>query len=112
MLLFVYGSLKKGCSLHDEYMRGARFIRKDRAPGYTLYLSEDGYPLMVKEEGGVVEGEVWEVDGETLKRIREMEEEDGYVLREVELEGGRALAFVYPRELLKGERKIGGFWEG
>ena len=93
-------------------MRGARFIRKDRAPGYTLYLSEDGYPLMVKEEGGVVEGEVWEVDGETLNRIREMEEEDGYVLRKVELEGGRALAFVYPRELLKGERKIGGFWEG
>ncbi len=93
-------------------MKGARFVRKDRVRGYTLYLSKDGYPLMVQEEGGVVEGEVWELDDKSLERIREMEEEDGYVLDEVELEGGKALAFVYPRELLRGERKIGSFWEG
>ena len=73
-LLFVYGTLKRGCSNH-RYMAGQRFIGLARtAPGYRLY-DLGGYPAMVthpEDRDGVV-GEVWSVDEDALRRLDRFE---------------------------------------
>jgi gamma-glutamylcyclotransferase (GGCT)/AIG2-like uncharacterized protein YtfP len=73
-LLFVYGTLKRGCSNH-RFIAGQRFIGLARTPpGYRLY-DLGGYPGIVTLAGdreGVV-GEVWAVDAEALKRLDHFE---------------------------------------
>ena len=73
-LLFVYGTLKRGCSNHGQ-MAGLAFVSAARTlPGYTLY-DLGGYPAIVaepKDKVGVV-GEVWSVDDEALRRLDHFE---------------------------------------
>lgn len=73
-LLFVYGTLKRGCQNH-HYMAGQKFIGVARTgPGYHL-TDLGGYPAIAAKAGhpdGVV-GEVWEIDPEGLKRLDEFE---------------------------------------
>ena len=73
-LLFVYGTLKRGCSNH-RYLAGQRFVGLARTPpGYRLY-DLGGYPgigVNPGDDDGVV-GEVWSVDGETLARLDKFE---------------------------------------
>ncbi len=61
-LLFVYGTLKRGCSNHP-FLAGHTFVGPARtAPGYRLYdLGE--YPGMVRDSADQVgvTGEVWSV---------------------------------------------------
>jgi gamma-glutamylcyclotransferase (GGCT)/AIG2-like uncharacterized protein YtfP len=78
MRIFVYGTLKRGHSNHG-WMRGQQFI----GPAATrpLFRLHDlgGYPGMVlaKNHGLSVQGEVWEVDVEGLKRLDELEDVSG-----------------------------------
>lgn len=69
-LLFVYGTLKRGCSNH-HHMTGQTFVSLARTrPGYRLY-DLGGYPGIVPVVGdtdGVV-GEVWSVDADGLRRL-------------------------------------------
>jgi gamma-glutamylcyclotransferase (GGCT)/AIG2-like uncharacterized protein YtfP len=73
-LLFVYGTLKRGCSNHDQLM-GQKFVGNARTPpGYRLY-DLGGYPgiaVRPDDSGGVV-GEVWSVDDAALKRLDHFE---------------------------------------
>ena len=73
-LLFVYGTLKRGCSNH-RYLAGQTFVGTARTtPGFRLY-DLGGYPGIVPYAGdqtGVV-GEIWSVDGEALKRLDHFE---------------------------------------
>jgi gamma-glutamylcyclotransferase (GGCT)/AIG2-like uncharacterized protein YtfP len=73
-LLFVYGTLKRGCINH-HHMAGQTFVALARTPpGYRLY-DLGGYPCLVAkpdDEIGVV-GEVWSVDDPALKRLDEFE---------------------------------------
>lgn len=73
-LLFVYGTLKRGCSNHAQ-MDGQEFVGPARTEaGFTLY-DLGGYPAIVAEPGdrnGVV-GEVWRVDAEGLSRLDRFE---------------------------------------
>jgi gamma-glutamylcyclotransferase (GGCT)/AIG2-like uncharacterized protein YtfP len=85
MLIFVYGTLKRGHSNHG-YMRGQTFI--DLAitePRYRLY-DLGGYPGMVLEasHGSNIQGEVWEIDAACLKQLDELEgTEIGEYVREL-----------------------------
>ena len=69
-LLFVYGTLKRGCSNH-RYMAGQTWIGPARTePGFRL-VDLGGYPAIVaspQDRDGVA-GEVWSVDAEGLKRL-------------------------------------------
>ena len=69
-LLFVYGTLKRGCSNH-RHLAGQRFVGLARTPpGYRLY-NLGGYPAIVAkpdDRDGVV-GEVWSVDNEALAQL-------------------------------------------
>lgn len=69
-LLFVYGTLKKGCKNH-RHLAGQRFDGEAAtAAGYRLHdLGE--YPGMVFDPGtpGHVRGELWSVDDDALARL-------------------------------------------
>jgi gamma-glutamylcyclotransferase (GGCT)/AIG2-like uncharacterized protein YtfP len=69
-LLFVYGTLKHGCSNHP-FLAGQQFIDRARtAPGYRLF-DLGAYPAMVAvpDDTEGVTGEVWSVDAPCLAEI-------------------------------------------
>jgi gamma-glutamylaminecyclotransferase len=73
-LIFVYGTLKRGCRNH-AYLGGQGFVGEARtAPGFRLFdLGE--YPGMVPhpdDRDGVI-GEVWSVDAAALARLDVLE---------------------------------------
>jgi gamma-glutamylaminecyclotransferase len=73
-LLFVYGTLKRGCSNH-QHLADQTFLGLARTvPGYRLY-DLGGYPAIVAQADapdGVV-GEVWSVNDEALERLDRFE---------------------------------------
>ena len=73
-LLFVYGTLKRGCSNH-RYLANQTFVGVARTvPGFCLY-DLGGYPgIAAKEDDrdGVV-GEVWSVDAAALAELDRFE---------------------------------------
>lgn len=73
--VFVYGTLKRGSRNH-RLLAGQRFIATAQTrPDCRLYALQ-GYPGLVKTEPGEgrpIEGEIWEVDTDCLKRLDELE---------------------------------------
>ena len=71
--LFVYGTLKRGYSrsavlLQETFLGTARTVAR-----YRMYDCGD-YPGLVESLGGQsIEGELWEVSPECLKRLDEIE---------------------------------------
>ena len=69
-LLFVYGTLKRGCQNH-HHLAGQAFVGPARTrPGLTL-CDLGGFPTIVTRAAdtqGVV-GEVWSVDDDALRRL-------------------------------------------
>lgn len=77
MRVFVYGSLKRGQSNHAAYMAGQTYLGPARTlPAFRLYdLGQ--YPGLVACANGVaIEGELWEVDAECLRRLDQLESID------------------------------------
>lgn len=73
-LLFVYGTLKRGCSNH-RYLADQTFIGLARTrPGYRLY-DLGGYPGIVAQpdDRNAVVGEVWSVDDDALRELDRFE---------------------------------------
>ena len=115
-LLFVYGTLKPGCSNH-HFLSGQKFIGKaETAPGFRLF-ELDGHPGMVAraEDQDGVEGEVWAVDAEALVRLDGLEglAEGMYRREAVPLRGpfaNRGIeGYIYNRSV-EGRRDMGGVW--
>lgn len=72
--LFVYGTLKRGCSNHRE-LAGQTFVGEARTqPGFRLF-DLGGYPGLVPwpDDRDGVAGEVWSVDNEALVRLDRFE---------------------------------------
>jgi len=80
-LIFVYGTLLKGRSNHQRYLSTARFICEGMIHNYTLY-DLGYYPGVKHSKKGVVRGEVYKVDAQTLKEIDMLEGEGSLFLRE------------------------------
>lgn len=73
-LLFVYGTLKRGCCNHRQ-LDGQRFVDQARtAPGYQLH-NLGSYPGLVAhaDDHEGVTGEVWSVDAAALARLDDFE---------------------------------------
>jgi len=69
-LIFVYGTLKRGCRNH-HHLAGQKFIGAARTvPGFTLY-DLGGYPGLVPHaaDRAGVSGEIWSVDADALRRL-------------------------------------------
>lgn len=116
--VFVYGTLKRGLSNH-HYLLGQRFVDEARTqPVYRLY-DLGGYPGMVEvsRDGLSVEGEIWEIDETSLRRLDELEDIDGgeYARVFVKLappnDRERIEGYLYRRlQSLKRCRDIGANW--
>lgn len=73
-LLFVYGTLKRGCANH-HFLAGQNFVGEARtAPGFRLY-DLGGYPGLVarSDDHDGVAGEIWSVDPAALVRLDALE---------------------------------------
>jgi gamma-glutamylcyclotransferase (GGCT)/AIG2-like uncharacterized protein YtfP len=116
-LIFVYGTLKRGCSNH-YYLAGQTFVGPARTrPGYRLY-DHGGYPGLVAKpddrEG--VAGEVWAVDEEALRQLDHFEGVNEGLYRREPLPllppFADQIVHAYISELsLKGRREVGSNWE-
>jgi len=78
-IVFVYGTLKKGFRLHS-YLNNAKFLGEGFVKGYDMYLV-DWYPAIVKGKG-VVYGEIYGVDEETLEILDKVEDE-GFLYKRI-----------------------------
>lgn len=78
MRIFVYGTLKRGRSNHG-WMRGQQFIGEASTRPHFRLHDLGGYPgmVLVENHGLSIQGEVWEVDTEGLKRLDELEDVSG-----------------------------------
>ncbi len=82
-LVFVYGTLRRGCPNCETYLAGAEFIAaaRTREP-YALYVGR--YPYVVKDERvGPIVGEIWRVTPRILARLDRLEEHPDWYRREV-----------------------------
>lgn len=91
MLVFVYGTLQRGGTLH-EHLAGQRFVGSAQTcHDYRLYRI-DWYPGLVDAsspgQGLAIHGEVWDVDDVTLAVLDQVEDvESGlYERRSVRLQ--------------------------
>jgi len=66
--LFVYGTLMKGNSNHEEFLSGARFAGYFTADGIQIY-DFGNYPLIVQNEIDKVRGEMYIVDNNLLEKL-------------------------------------------
>lgn len=104
--LFVYGTLKKGGSLHDYYLSDSEFVKKDFVRG-ELY-AHFGLPFLVlgKNRTSKVPGEIYKVDEKVFNEVKEMEEGAKYKTVKVPTIGKESVyAFSYDKIIAKmGER--------
>ena len=92
VLLFVYGSLKRGGANHGQ-LYAAEYLSVIRtAPRFALRVI-DGYPALVPGSRAIV-GELYRIAALALPALDEFEG-TAYVRQEIELDGGeRALAYL------------------
>lgn len=73
MLLFVYGTLRRGADNHAE-LSGAQFSCAARTAAAYELVDLGGYPAVIEGGNTAVEGEIYEVDAALLQRLDEFEE--------------------------------------
>lgn len=99
-LVFVYGTLKRGGALHGAMAEGQYIGEFHTTNNFRLY-DLGMFPAVVQHDGGgVVYGEVYRVDYDTLTWLDVVEGVDRgtYERREIEVtdsEGAKLLAFIY-----------------
>ena len=73
-LVFVYGTLMRGCTNH-KYMAGQAFLGEARTvPGYRLHRISDYPGLIAAHDASTsVHGELWSVDRSGLQDLHRLE---------------------------------------
>ena len=110
--VFVYGTLKRGLSNH-HYLENNAFVGEAHScEAFALYQGGDPWPLLVKQPHYPIDGEVYAVNAEDLRRLDELEECPALYIREriaVILSDHRVLyAWTYFAVRVEGERLAGG----
>lgn len=111
MLLFVYGSLRRGQVHHGE-LRGAEYVRDVRTePCYEL-VDLGPYPALLEGGATSVVGELYEVGDELLRALDAFEEvPEVYERKRARIAGVQAQTYVMPRERAQGAPRVhGGDW--
>lgn len=102
VVVFVYGTLKKGFPLHG-WLENGKYLGKDTTYGCSL-ISMGNYPALLfvtTKDGDLdrsygVTGELWSVPEDDFLSIKAMEERVGYVTLEVTTASGvEANVFAY-----------------
>ena len=115
-LIFVYGTLKRGCCNH-HFLADQSFIGEARtAPGFRLF-DLGGHPGMVirPDDREGVAGEIWSIDDACLARLDALEgiAEGVYRREAVPLLAPHAdrgiEAYLYPHNVAD-RREVGSVW--
>jgi len=97
MLLFVYGSLKKGFSNH-HLLKKAEFKKQCKTGEKFALINLGYYPALIEKPCYQVEGELYEIrddDEETLKAIDKLEQYPDFYDKKVIRLDSEEFAFVY-----------------
>lgn len=99
MLLFVYGTLKRGW-WNNRLLQGAEFVGEDVAPGKLFAWKGEGIPIVMPNDGPEdcwVKGEVFRIaDPRMLGRIDRLEgHPHAYTRMETTLRSGRVASVYY-----------------
>lgn len=78
--VFVYGTLMRGEANHEYYLTDESFKGNASASGFEMY-DIGAFPGIVPGDG-VIPGEIYEVDDETLQRLDYLEGEGSLYIRE------------------------------
>jgi gamma-glutamylcyclotransferase (GGCT)/AIG2-like uncharacterized protein YtfP len=112
MLVFVYGTLKRGHGNH-HWMAGAAFLGEARLPGAVLH-DLGPFPMAIRGDG-VVWGEVYGIDANVLSRLDGLEGYPRLYERHVMALADGRRAWVYlgrPRQVRFVPRIEDGLWRG
>ena len=109
MLLFVYGTLKRG-AFNEGLLSSSVFAGVTRTEKkFIMYRYPQSYPFVIpvaygEHDASTIQGEVYDVTASDFIPIFRIESSAGYDLEEVLLENGAvALMFVYANLLLPGD---------
>lgn len=93
--VFVYGTLRRGEPNH-WLLQGSRFLGEHRAgPGFVM-VDLGTCPGVIPDGEGSVQGEVYRVDGKTLRRLDRLEAYPVvYTREEIETPFGRAWIYLH-----------------
>ena len=96
--LFVYGTLKKGGTLHSVLGNSSEFLGVCSTEESNWDMHDYGCPIMVtKDEGFKIKGELYSVTPECMARVTAVECGAGYVPFMIDTsEKNKAIAFIYP----------------
>jgi len=103
--LFVYGTLKKGGTLHSVLGDSSEFLGVFKTVEDKFDMHDYGCPVMVLEDGSFkIKGELYSVTPECMARVTAVECGAGYVPFIVDVgeknypegEPLKAIAFIYP----------------
>jgi gamma-glutamylcyclotransferase (GGCT)/AIG2-like uncharacterized protein YtfP len=97
--VFVYGSLKSGFH-NNRFLKESEFLgtKYTKETNFMMYSLDGHFPAVVRTnflEGGIIEGELYEIDFETLIRLDSIESNGEFYEREIiDLEDG-AQGWIY-----------------
>jgi len=104
--LFVYGTLKKGGTLHSVLGNSSEFLGVCSTEESNWDMHDYGCPIMVlkNDEGFRIKGELYSVTPECMARVTAVECGAGYVPFMIDTydvdypegEPSKAIAFIYP----------------
>lgn len=77
MLLFVYGSLKKGFSNH-HLLEKARFVKTCTTKDKFTMINLGEYPALIEKPSCKIEGELYEIDDLDLKTQKDIDDLEEY----------------------------------
>lgn len=97
MLLFVYGTLQRGESNHEQ-LAGAKFVQRASTDPEFELVDLGGYPALLEDGNTAVRGELYQVEPERLAALDAFEEVPVlYVRRSIRVGGQLAEAYVMRR---------------
>jgi gamma-glutamylcyclotransferase (GGCT)/AIG2-like uncharacterized protein YtfP len=89
MLIFVYGTLRRGQPNHAQ-LQGARFVGRAHTEQRYEVVDVHGYPALLEDGSVSVSGELYEVDDALLRRLDAFEEvPEVYERKSVSLTGNQ-----------------------
>ena len=110
MILFVYGTLQRGCTAHEMLaLRDASFLGKALLDGFALY-NLGPYPGIIPDTKESVLGEAYRIDQFTLDALDQYEGEGtlyNRYLTDIRLQNGdmmKAFAYVYNYPVQSGNK--------
>ena len=102
--LFVYGTLKKGGTLHRVLGNSSEFLGVVKTVEDKFDMHDYGCPIMVpimEDNGFKIKGELYKVTPDCMARVTAVECGAGYVpfiidVETPDIEATKAIAFIYP----------------